>query len=199
MTETLVAVSAPSKDPSDPPSAEELAAAKELVRQARAQGVALTGPGHIARRRFPCSRHDGPPAGDNWPHCAYWEVHRRAEHTDRMRSPAHTSRRNEFLARRWQGCSGTCLSRCVSTRPREPGFAVTLQHPDRIPVGCWPAGRSLCGWSHPAARHRRRKAVAHPSGHPGHGGPGQARRRPASRGHPGAGAPAPAPWLLCRW
>jgi hypothetical protein len=32
--------------------------------------------------------------------------HRHAEHTDRMRSPAHTSRRNEFLARRWQGCSG---------------------------------------------------------------------------------------------
>jgi len=45
MTETLVAVSPPPRDPADPPSAEELAAAKELVRQARAQGVALTGPG----------------------------------------------------------------------------------------------------------------------------------------------------------
>jgi hypothetical protein len=46
MTETLLGVSPPlSKDPADPPSAEELAAAKELVRQARAQGVALTGSG----------------------------------------------------------------------------------------------------------------------------------------------------------
>jgi putative transposase len=49
MTETLVAVSPPPKDPSDPPSAEELAAAKELVRQARAQGVALTGPGGLLK------------------------------------------------------------------------------------------------------------------------------------------------------
>ena len=49
MTETLVGVSPPSKDPADPPSAEELAAAKELVRQARAQGVALTGPGGLLK------------------------------------------------------------------------------------------------------------------------------------------------------
>ncbi len=49
MTETLVAVSPPPKEPSDPPSAEELAAAKELVRQARAQGVALTGPGGLLK------------------------------------------------------------------------------------------------------------------------------------------------------
>src|SRR5688572_27394508 len=50
MTETLLGVS-PSllKDPADPPSAEELAAAKELVRQARAQGVALTGPGGLLK------------------------------------------------------------------------------------------------------------------------------------------------------
>jgi putative transposase len=47
MTETVVGVSPPSsKDPADPPSAEELAAAKELVRQARARprgGVDRTG------------------------------------------------------------------------------------------------------------------------------------------------------------
>jgi len=50
MTETLVGVSpSSSKDPADPPSAEELAAAKELVRQARAQGVALTGPGGLLK------------------------------------------------------------------------------------------------------------------------------------------------------
>jgi len=49
MTETLVAVSPPPKDPSDPPSAEELAAAKELVGQARAHGVALTGPGGLLK------------------------------------------------------------------------------------------------------------------------------------------------------
>ena len=50
MTETLLGVSPPSsKDPADPPSAEELAAAKELVRQARAQGVALTGPGGLLK------------------------------------------------------------------------------------------------------------------------------------------------------
>jgi hypothetical protein len=37
MTETLLGVSpSPSKDPADPPSAEELAAAKELVCQERA-------------------------------------------------------------------------------------------------------------------------------------------------------------------
>jgi putative transposase len=50
MTETLVGVNPPSsKDPADPPSAEELAAAKELVRQARAQGVALTGSGGLLK------------------------------------------------------------------------------------------------------------------------------------------------------
>jgi putative transposase len=50
MTETLVGVNPPSsKDPADPPSGEELAAAKELVRQARAQGVALTGPGGLLK------------------------------------------------------------------------------------------------------------------------------------------------------
>jgi Transposase, Mutator family len=50
MTETLVGVNPPSlKDPTDPPSPEELAAAKELVRQARAQGVALTGPGGLLK------------------------------------------------------------------------------------------------------------------------------------------------------
>jgi putative transposase len=49
MTETLVAVSPPPQDPADPPSAEELAAARELVRQARAEGVALTGPGGLLR------------------------------------------------------------------------------------------------------------------------------------------------------
>jgi hypothetical protein len=39
MTETLLGVSPPSsKDPADPPSAEELAAAKELVRQAAHKG-----------------------------------------------------------------------------------------------------------------------------------------------------------------
>jgi putative transposase len=50
MTETLVGVSPPSpKDSTDPPTAEELAAAKELVRQARAEGVALTGPGGLLK------------------------------------------------------------------------------------------------------------------------------------------------------
>jgi putative transposase len=49
MTETLMAVSPPPKELSDPLSAEELAAAKELVRQARAQGVALTGPGGLLK------------------------------------------------------------------------------------------------------------------------------------------------------
>jgi hypothetical protein len=38
-----------SKDSADPPSPEELAAAKELVRQARAQGVALTGTGGLVK------------------------------------------------------------------------------------------------------------------------------------------------------
>ena len=49
MTDTLVAVSPPPRDPAEQPSAEELAAAKELVRQARAQGVALTGPGGLLK------------------------------------------------------------------------------------------------------------------------------------------------------
>jgi hypothetical protein len=50
MTETLLGVSPPSlMDPADPPSAEELAAARELVCQARAQGVALTGPGGLLK------------------------------------------------------------------------------------------------------------------------------------------------------
>jgi hypothetical protein len=48
MTETLVAVSTPPKDPTDPPSAEALPAAKELVRRARAEGIALTGPGGLS-------------------------------------------------------------------------------------------------------------------------------------------------------
>ena len=53
MTETLVGVNPPSpKDPADPPSAEELAAAKELVRQARAQGDP---PPHRRRRHLPGS------------------------------------------------------------------------------------------------------------------------------------------------
>src|SRR5215212_5240874 len=50
MTETLVDVNPPSpRDPADPPSAEELAAARELVRQARVEGVALTGPGGLLK------------------------------------------------------------------------------------------------------------------------------------------------------
>ena len=49
MTDTLVAVSPPSREPADQPSAEELAAARELVRQARAEGVALTGPGGLLK------------------------------------------------------------------------------------------------------------------------------------------------------
>src|SRR6187455_1277016 len=49
MTETLVAVSPPPRNPTDQPSTEELAAARELVRQARAQGVALTGPGGLLK------------------------------------------------------------------------------------------------------------------------------------------------------
>lgn len=44
MTDTLGTASPPSKDPAAQPSAEELATAGELVRQAHAQGVALTGP-----------------------------------------------------------------------------------------------------------------------------------------------------------
>jgi putative transposase len=48
--ETLVGVIPPSsKDRPDPPSAEELAAARELVRQARAQGLALTAPGGLLK------------------------------------------------------------------------------------------------------------------------------------------------------
>jgi putative transposase len=48
MTEKLVGVNPPLKDPAAP-SAEELAAAKELVRQVRAQGMALTGPGGLLK------------------------------------------------------------------------------------------------------------------------------------------------------
>jgi hypothetical protein len=44
MTEKLLGVSPPSKEPSPQPSAEELETARELVRQARTRGVALTGP-----------------------------------------------------------------------------------------------------------------------------------------------------------
>jgi putative transposase len=44
MTGTLVGVSPPSKESSPQPSPEELEAARELVRQARDRGVALTGP-----------------------------------------------------------------------------------------------------------------------------------------------------------
>jgi len=44
MTETLMDVSPPSKEAEPQPSVEELDAARELVRQARARGVALTGP-----------------------------------------------------------------------------------------------------------------------------------------------------------
>jgi hypothetical protein len=45
MTETLVGVSPPEpQDPAADPSADEIEAARELVRAARAKGVALTGP-----------------------------------------------------------------------------------------------------------------------------------------------------------
>lgn len=45
MTETLVVDVSPSSKEAEPqPSVEELDAARELVRQARARGVALTGP-----------------------------------------------------------------------------------------------------------------------------------------------------------
>jgi transposase-like protein len=44
MTEKLLDVSPPTKEPSPQPSAEELETARELVRQARTRGVALTGP-----------------------------------------------------------------------------------------------------------------------------------------------------------
>jgi transposase-like protein len=44
MTETLVGMSPPSKEPVHKPSAEEINAARELVRQARDRGIALTGP-----------------------------------------------------------------------------------------------------------------------------------------------------------
>jgi hypothetical protein len=43
MTETLVGMNPPSKEPSAQPSREEQDAARELVRQARDRGVALTG------------------------------------------------------------------------------------------------------------------------------------------------------------
>jgi hypothetical protein len=43
-TETLIAVSPSSKEAEPQPSAEELDAARELLRQARARGVVLTGP-----------------------------------------------------------------------------------------------------------------------------------------------------------
>src|SRR4028119_1443994 len=49
MTETLVAVSPPPRDPTDQPSADELEAARQLVRAARAQGVALSGPGGLLK------------------------------------------------------------------------------------------------------------------------------------------------------
>ena len=44
MTEKLLDVSPSTKEPSQQPSAEELETARELVRQARTRGVALTGP-----------------------------------------------------------------------------------------------------------------------------------------------------------
>jgi putative transposase len=44
MTETVKGMSPPSGTPSKRPSAEELETARELVRQARDRGVALTGP-----------------------------------------------------------------------------------------------------------------------------------------------------------
>jgi putative transposase len=50
MTETLVGVSPPeSEEPPVRPAAEELEAARELVRQARAQGLALTGPNGLLK------------------------------------------------------------------------------------------------------------------------------------------------------
>lgn len=44
MTDTVMGMSPPSKEPSQEPSAEELETARELVLQARDRGVALTGP-----------------------------------------------------------------------------------------------------------------------------------------------------------
>jgi hypothetical protein len=44
MTEKMLDVSPPTKEPSPQPSAEALETARELVRQARTRGVALTGP-----------------------------------------------------------------------------------------------------------------------------------------------------------
>ena len=44
MTEKLMGVSSPTNEPSPQPSEEELETARELVRQARTRGVALTGP-----------------------------------------------------------------------------------------------------------------------------------------------------------
>jgi putative transposase len=51
MTEKLDAVSPPPplKDLAQPPSPDELAAAKKLVRRARAEGLALTGPGGLLK------------------------------------------------------------------------------------------------------------------------------------------------------
>lgn len=54
MTETLIDVSPPSKEAVPQPSVEELEAARELVRQLRARGVALTGAdgrGHLRAKR----------------------------------------------------------------------------------------------------------------------------------------------------
>jgi hypothetical protein len=49
MTEKLIGVSPPSKEPSQQPSVEELETARELVRQARSRGVALTEPGGLLK------------------------------------------------------------------------------------------------------------------------------------------------------
>ena len=126
--------------------------------------------------------------------------HRRAEHTDRMRSPAHTSRRNEFLARRWQGCSGRwprsmCLNPPSRARLRRH-TASSGQNSGRLL-----AGRQVTLRLEPTLLHviadgklLRTLPVTLATARPG-----QARRRPASRGHPGAGGPARGPWLLCRW
>ena len=55
MTETLVAVSPPAQESDEgrrQPSAKELEAARELVRQARDRGVALTGPDGLLKARM---------------------------------------------------------------------------------------------------------------------------------------------------
>ncbi len=49
MTETLVGMSPPSKPSAEAPSAQELETARELVRQARERGVALTGPNGLLK------------------------------------------------------------------------------------------------------------------------------------------------------